>query len=198
MKRANTYIYLIAAAIGLALFGVTYFTADAPVLAQTAAQDEPKMPEVIVLGKDAKLGQVTFNHVKHNGGAYNIDKSSPIACVSCHHVARPQSEIDKHPPLKTAWPKDRTTTLTGELFAKDPKGANVVGCHSCHAREGQKPALLDAIPQIKHESSPAMITMTNMQAFHRACAGCHVEVRKSFPASKGPVTAQCMMCHKKA
>ncbi|HTH51004.1 MAG TPA: hypothetical protein VL501_03675, partial [Pyrinomonadaceae bacterium] len=42
-------------------------TADpsAPALAQT-------MPDVIILGKDAKLGQVTFNHAKHNGGAYNI------------------------------------------------------------------------------------------------------------------------------
>ena len=42
------------------------------------AQRQPKMPEVITLGKDAKLGQVTFNHVKHNGGTYSIDQTGPI------------------------------------------------------------------------------------------------------------------------
>ena len=41
----------------------------------------PKMPEVVTLGKDAKLGQVTFNHVKHNGGTYNITPGTPIACI---------------------------------------------------------------------------------------------------------------------
>lgn len=132
MKRANIYIYLIAAAIGLALFGVTYFTADAPVLAQTAAQDEPKMPEVIVLGKDAKLGQVTFNHVKHNGGAYNIDKSSPIACVSCHHVASAKRDRQASA-IEDGVAEGPDNDADRELFAKIRK-ASVVGCHSCHAR----------------------------------------------------------------
>jgi hypothetical protein len=162
------------------------------------AQDQPKMPEVITLGKDAKLGQVTFNHVKHNGGTYSIDQTGPIECISCHHTAQPASEIAKHPPLKTSWPEGRTTTLTAELFAKDPAGAGVAACRDCHARAGEKPKLLAAIPEIKHEASPALISMTNQQAFHRACAGCHTEIRKTRPQSKGPITTQCMMCHKKA
>ncbi|HRA41416.1 MAG TPA: hypothetical protein PK108_12765, partial [Pyrinomonadaceae bacterium] len=37
------------------------------------------MPEVVVLGKNAKLGRVTFNHLKHNGGEYNA--GGPIACI---------------------------------------------------------------------------------------------------------------------
>lgn len=164
-------------------------------LAQT--QDEIKMPEVIMLGKDAKLGGVTFNHVKHNGGTYNIVKDQAIACISCHHAAQPAAELAKHPPLKTAWPADRTTTLTADLFAKDPKAAGVAACRDCHARDGMKPKLIDTIPVIKHESSTALITMTNMQAFHRACTGCHAEARKVNPASKGPIQTQCMMCHKK-
>lgn len=159
---------------------------------------DQKMPEVVILGKDAKLGQVTFNHVKHNGGEYGIDKGSPITCVTCHHTARPAAEIAKFPPLKTSWPADRTTVLTGELFTKDAKAAGVAACRDCHARTGEKPKLLDAIPEIKHEGSPAPITVTNMTAFHRTCAGCHTEVRKTVPTSKGPIQTQCMMCHKKA
>lgn len=163
-----------------------------------AQSDEKKMPEVIVLGKDAKLGQVTFNHVSHNGGKYSIDGTGPIACVECHHTAQPAAELAKHPPLKTAWPADRTTTLTQDLFNKGPNAAGVAGCRDCHARAGEKPKLLDKLPEIKHESSTAMISLTNMQAFHRNCAGCHTELKKNNPASKAPTTTQCTLCHKKA
>lgn len=165
--------------------------------ARAQEADVPKMPEVITLGKDAKLGPVQFNHVKHNSGAYTIDQGKTIACIECHHTAQPKSEIEKHPPLKTAWPADRTTTLTAELFSKDPKGAGVAGCRDCHARQDMKPKLLDKIPEVKHEGSTALITLTNMQAFHRNCAGCHTEVKKTVPTSKGPVAAQCTICHKK-
>ena len=162
--------------------------------AQTA---DPKMPDVVILGQDAKLGKITFNHVKHNSGAYTIDQSKMIACISCHHTAQPGAEAVKHPPLKTTWPAYRTTTLTAELFATDPKGAGVASCRDCHARTGMKPKLIDAIPEIKHEASAALISMTNQQAFHRTCVGCHTEVKKTLPASKGPVQMQCAMCHKK-
>ena len=155
------------------------------------------MPEVITLGQDAKLGQVTFNHTKHNGGEYSID-GGKIACIECHHTAQPAAEVAKHPPLKTSWPADRTTTLTAELFAKDPNAAGVAACRDCHARAEQKPKLIPAIPEIKHESSTALITLTNQQAFHRACTGCHAEVKKTKPASKGPTAMQCTFCHKKA
>ena len=150
-------------------------------LAQQA--DVPKMTEVITLGKDAKLGAVAFSHAKHNGGAYTITPGTPISCVSCHHTARPAAELFKFPPLKTAWPTDRITTLTAELFAKNPKDAGVTSCRDCHARTDQKPKLLDKIPEIKHEGSAAMVTMTNQQAFHRTCAGCHTEVKKTTPAA---------------
>jgi len=162
------------------------------------AQEVQKMPEVVILGKDAKLGQITFNHIKHNSGAYTIAPGTPIACTTCHHTARPAAEIAKYPPLKTAWPADRTTTLTAELFAQDPKAAGVASCRDCHARDKEKPKLLDKIPEIKFEGNASLMTMTNMQAFHRTCAGCHTEVKKTTPTSKGPIQTQCMMCHKKA
>ncbi len=178
--------------------GVVYFFTGSGIAPANAQTDEQKMPEVIVLGKDAKLGQVTFNHVKHNGGAYNITPGTAIACISCHHTAQPASEIVKHPPLATAWPADRTTTLTGELFAKGAKAAGVAACRDCHSRADMKPKLLDKIPEVKHEGSAALISLNNQQALHRTCIGCHTEVKKTLPASKAPVQAQCMMCHKKA
>ena len=194
MKRGRIPACLIAIAIGVA---AGLFALDPGPTAKAQKVDEPTIPEIVILGKDAKLGQITFNHVKHNGGAYNIVKGEAIACISCHHTAQPASEVLKHPPLRTSWPADRTTTLTQELFQKDAKAAGVAACRECHAREGMKPTLLDAIPQVKHESSPALITMTNMTAFHRACTACHAEVRKTNPAAKGPIQVQCMMCHKK-
>jgi hypothetical protein len=195
MKRLLITALIVGTCSLWGLFTLISYSSRSIAYAQT--QDEPKMPEVITLGKDAKLGTVTFNHVKHNGGTYNIDKNAPIACISCHHTAQPAVEAAKHPPLKTSWPADRTSTLTSELFAKDPKGAGVAACRDCHAREGAVPKLIPAIPEIKHEASTALIKMTNMQAFHRACVGCHTEVRKTFPTSKGPIQVQCMMCHKK-
>src|SRR5947208_1402299 len=73
-----------------------------------------KLPEVIQLGKEAKLGVVNFNHAAHATKNRNIEGTAPIACIECHHTAQPAAEVAKHPPLKTAWPADRTTTLTAE------------------------------------------------------------------------------------
>ena len=163
-----------------------------------AAPQQQSLPDVIVLGKDAKLGQVTFNHASHLGGTYSIDQNGPIECISCHHTAQPASEIAKHPPLKTSWPADRTTALTLDLFKKDPAAAGVAACRNCHARAGETPKLLPEIPTIKHEGSTAVISLTNQQAFHRTCAGCHTEIKKTRPTIKGPSTTQCTACHKKA
>lgn len=180
------------------IVGLTAYFSTTRGLAQTRQPDEIKMPEVIVLGKDAKLGQITFNHVKHNSGTYSIDDTGPIGCIECHHTAQPASEIAKHPPLKTSWPADRSTSLTAELFAKGSAAAGVAACRDCHARAGQIPKLIAAIPEIKHESSTALITLTNQQAFHRNCAGCHTEIAKTRKGLKAPTSMQCTQCHKKA
>jgi cytochrome c553 len=163
-----------------------------------SAQTPVIMPDVIMLAKEAKLGPVTFNHQKHNSGEYNIVKGQAIACVACHHTAQSAVDAAKTPPLKTAWPADRTTTLSKELFDKDAAAAGVAKCSDCHAREGMTPKLIPSIPQIKHESSTALITLTNQQAFHRSCTGCHAEVKKANLASKAPTAMQCTLCHKKA
>jgi hypothetical protein len=163
----------------------------------TSAQEAKTMPEVIILGKDAKLGQVTFSHASHNNGTYTVG-GNPIACVTCHHTAQPAADAAKNPLHKTVWPADRTTTLTLDLFKKDAVAAGVAACRDCHAKTAEKPKLLPAIPQIKSETSSDMITVNNQQAFHRTCTGCHVEVKKVKADTKAPTAAQCTMCHKKA
>ena len=206
MKRRFTIVAcvtLICVAFMLALGGYTKSAArtqDKPMCPpEPLAEGTPEVtviPDVIVLAKDAKLGPVTFNHVKHNSGEYQVNGAA-IACITCHHTAQPAADVAKHPGMKTSFPADRTTVLTKELFDKDPKAAGVAACRDCHARENTKPALLDAIPKFKPEGGTEL-TMTNMQAFHRTCAACHAEVKKAKPDTKAPVQAQCVMCHKKA
>jgi cytochrome c553 len=157
------------------------------------AQDARKPPETVSFA--AKLGTVTFNHANHITKNYNIGGTGPIACVECHHVEQPAAEVAKHPPLKTAWPADRTATLTAETL-KDEKTPAVVGCRSCHAAAGEKPKVLPELPTIKAENSTAIITLTNKEAFHRMCAGCHDQVVKTRQAA-APTSQKCMVCHKK-
>lgn len=169
--------------------------ASGMVIRTTSSQT--KMPETIVLAKDAKLGQVTFNHAKHATENRSADLSKPIACVDCHHTAQPAAEAAKRPPHKTAFPADRTTTLTMELLDKD---ANALGakCSDCHARNGEKPKLLPEIPTVKFEGAAEPTVMTNQQAFHHACGDCHDAVAKVKADSTAPTSKKCTSCHKKS
>jgi hypothetical protein len=161
-----------------------------------SAQDGKKPPEVIMLGTEAKLGPIKFNHLDHITKNRSVDGTKPIACVECHHTAQPASEAVKHPPHKTVWPADRTTTLTMELLEKDPNAVGAV-CRDCHARTGTKPKLLPEIPQVKFEGSAEPTIMTNQQAFQINCAGCHDEVAKKRPDAIAPTSKKCMACHKR-
>jgi phenylpyruvate tautomerase PptA (4-oxalocrotonate tautomerase family) len=163
-----------------------------------ASAQGKKPPETIVLAKEAKLGPVTFNHLKHITEKRSADGTKQIECVECHHTAQPASEAAKHAPHKTAWPADRTTTLTAELLEKDPT-ATVVVCTDCHARADQKSKLLPDIPRVKFEGAAEETVMTNQQAFHINCGGCHDQVVKARPTldPAPPTSKKCMACHKK-
>lgn len=179
------------------MFGIQAITS---IQNTTSAQEKPSdgrtPPDVVKLATDAKLGGVAFSHTNHTTKNYNIAGTGPITCIECHHTAQPATEVAKHPPLKTAWPADRTTTLTAEEL-KDPKSPAVVGCRGCHARADATPKILPATPVIKDEGSTAMITVTNQQAFHRNCAGCHEQAAKERDV-KAPKRLQCTVCHKKS
>jgi cytochrome c553 len=162
-----------------------------------SAQEGRKPKDEFVLGSYAKLGGVKFSHIEHTVKSRSVDGTKPIACVECHHTAQPASEVIKHPLHKTAWPADRTTTLTADLFEKDPSAPPVTLCTDCHARAGTKPKLLSEIPTIKVEGSAEPVVLDNQQAFHRNCNSCHDDVAKTGRASTGPTSKKCVACHKK-
>ncbi|MBK9527003.1 MAG: cytochrome c3 family protein [Acidobacteria bacterium] len=195
MRSSIRTLTIVISVVG-AFAGFYSIRQDAQIVQKTAEPPKQGVPEVIILAKESKVGTVTFNHVKHNSGEYTVD--GPIRCIECHHVSQPASEAAKHPPLKTVWPADRTTTLTMDLFSKDPKGAAVAKCHDCHARKGETPKLLAAIPETKDAGSTTITTLTNQLAFHQACDSCHIQIKANRPDSKVPDAVTCVSCHKRS
>ncbi|MEA2205707.1 MAG: Class cytochrome family [Blastocatellia bacterium] len=170
---------------------------QAPIGGAPNAQQKP--PETIILAKESKLGQVTFNHADHITKNHSADGTKSVACVECHHTAQPEAEAAKNPPHKMVWPAHRTTTLTAELLEKDSNAPVVNICTDCHARAETKPKLLPSIPQLKFEGSEQATVLNNQQAFHRTCGACHDAVVKARPdlATPPPISKKCMSCHKK-
>jgi cytochrome c553 len=162
-----------------------------------SAQDAKKPQDTYTLATEAKLGPVTFSHINHITKNRNLEGTGPSECIECHHTAQPAAEAAKHPPLKTVWPADRTTTLTADLVAKDPNAVGAV-CRDCHARADTKPKLLPEIPQIKFAVGTELVTLTNQQAYHRNCAGCHDEIVKTRTDVTPPTSKKCTACHKRA
>ena len=161
------------------IISVVLLSSASNVTRDVSAQGK-KPPEVIVLGKEAKLGQITFNHLKHITENRSPDGTKQIACVDCHHTAQPAAEALKHPPHKTVWPADRTTTLTAELLEKD--SATVVNaCTDCHARTDAKPKLLPELPTVKFEGSsePTVISPRRLESWPTPLTGRRSENRRS-------------------
>lgn len=188
MKLWLTLVIAIVAVAVLA--GGTRLTFDA------SAQDGKKPQDVYNLASEAKLGAVKFSHVDHITKNRSIE-GGQISCIECHHTAQPAADAAKHPPLKTAYPADRTTTLTADLLAKDPNALGAV-CRDCHARAETKPKLLPEIPTIKLEVGTELVTLNNQQAFHRNCAGCHDEIVKTHQTLAPPTSKKCTVCHKRS
>jgi cytochrome c553 len=184
-------ILILTIAAGMFVFPGATASLDAP------AQEGKKPKDEMVLGPYAKLGGVKFSHVDHVTKNRSVDGTKPIECVECHHTAQPASEAVKHPPHKTVWPADRTTTLTADLFDKDPSAPPVNVCGDCHARAGMKPKVLPEIPKLQIEGSAEPITLDNQQALHRNCGGCHDAVAKTGRESTAPTSKKCVACHKK-
>src|ERR1043165_4595365 len=167
--------------------------------AALAAQGGQVPKDQYTLSTDSKKDKskslaVPFSHVNHATKNYSPDGTKPIGCVECHHTDQPAAEAAKHPPLKTGYPADRTSTLTAET-AKDPKTPKIDSCRACHVQEGDKPKIGDAIPEVTYEGDTDPTVHTNEEAYHRNCNGCHdqaVELRKLKTA---PTTNECVKCH---
>ena len=181
------------------IFSILLVSSTSSLTSDVTAQDGKKPQDTYTMATETKLGTVTFNHLNHITKNHSVDGTKQLACVECHHTAQPASEAVKHPPHKTAWPADRTTTLTADLFEKDPNAPIVNVCRDCHARADTKPKLLPEIPQLKFEGSAEPTILTNQQALHRKCGACHDEVVKARPdlTPPPPLSKKCVACHKK-
>ena len=170
-----------------------------PKSASTALVLDGRTPEkTYVLSKDSKNPKgapVPFNHETHSTKNYNVEGTGTIACVACHHTDQPASEAAKTPPLKTAHPADRTTTLTADLFAKNPSAPEVLSCRSCHEQEGKKPKVGAENPSVVYEGDSDPTVLNNEEAYHRNCNSCHDAAVEKRPALKIPTSQQCAECH---
>ncbi|HVS82065.1 MAG TPA: cytochrome c3 family protein [Pyrinomonadaceae bacterium] len=181
------------------IFTILLVSSTSNLTSDVTAQDGKKPQDTYTMATETKLGTVTYSHINHITKNRSVDGTKQLACVECHHTAQPASEAVKHPPHKTVWPADRTTTLTADLFEKDPNAPLVNVCRDCHARADTKPKALPEIPQVTFEGSAEPTIMTNQQALHRKCGGCHDEVVKARPdlTPPPPTSKKCLACHKK-
>jgi cytochrome c553 len=137
---------------------------------------------------------VPFSHVNHATKNYSVDGTKVIGCAECHHTDQPAAEAAKRPPLKTAYPADRTVTLT-DATAKDPKTPKVESCRACHAQEGDKPKLGGAIPEVTYEGDTDPTVLDNEEAYHRNCNVCHDQATELRKLKTAPTTNECLKCH---
>ena len=180
----------------------SYFCVAFGIIPSPTARDGRVPKDDYVLSADAKkpadAPPVPFSHKNHSEKNYSIDGTAKIACVECHHTDQPAAEAAKKPPLKIGWPTGRTSTLTTDLMAKDPKEPDVISCRGCHAQEGSKPKVQSVgadIPKVLYEGDTDPVELDNEEAYHRNCNTCHdlaVEARKQL---KIPTSQECVKCH---
>src|ERR1044071_4604414 len=169
------------------------------VSASLAAQGGQVPKDEYKLSTDSKKDKtksvsVPFSHVNHATTNYSGAATKPGGSVESPHTDQPAAEAAKHPPLKTAYPADRTSTLTAET-AKDPKTPKVDSCRACHAQEGDKPKIGDAIPEVTYEGDTDPTVLDNEQAYHRNCNGCHDQATELRKIKTAPTNNECAKCH---
>lgn len=162
------------------------------VSASLTAQTKTAQSEYKLATQAKKQPSVTFNHDNHTNKNYSVDGTKPIGCVECHHTEMPAAAVAKLPGMKTAYPADRTVTLTAET-AKDAKTPDVQTCWACHAHGEEKPKLIDASPEFTPADGSDPLTLNAEEAFHRNCIGCHTAVVEKRKV-KAPTS--CNECHK--
>jgi predicted CXXCH cytochrome family protein len=167
--------------------------------ASLAAQGAQAPKDEYKLSTDSKKDKakslpVTFSHLNHSTKNYSVDGAHTIGCVECHHTDQPAAEAAKHPPLKTASPADRTVMLTAETV-KDAKTPAVHACRDCHAQEGDKPKLMDAMPEVTYGGDTDPTVLTNEEAYHRNCNTCHDAATAARKLTTAPTTNECIKCH---
>jgi cytochrome c553 len=174
--------------------GPSLSSGGAALTAQTKTMQDTYKLSTDAKKDKAKALPLVFSHVNHATKNYSVDGTRPIACVECHHTDQPAAEAAKRPPLKTAHPADRTTTLTAELL-KDAAAPGVLACRACHAQAGATPKVGSAIPEITYEGESDPVVLDNEEAYHRNCNGCHDAAAEARKTLKLPISTDCKGCH---
>ena len=157
---------------------------------------QPDKP--IILSKDStdpKWGEfkpeTPFDHTKHNTDVtHTLDGKTLTACVHCHHTEQPMPVAGK-PYLKKS---ERTATLTAAQLETSKQPVN--SCRHCHFQEATDPT--DEFPPAgvkypKEMRLPPSGKLTNENAYHLRCIGCHDAAMKRDPKLKSP--QGCGDCH---
>jgi len=159
---------------------------------------QPDKP--IILSKDSKdpkwgelKPEAAFNHTKHNTDVtHTLDGKTLTACVYCHHTEQPMPVAGK-PYLKRS---ERSEILTAALLDTSKQAVN--SCRHCHFQPST--AATDEFPpkSVKYPKEmglPPSGTLTNDNAYHLKCLGCHDAAMKRDPKLKSP--QGCGDCHVK-
>jgi cytochrome c553 len=158
---------------------------------------QPDKP--IILGKDSKdpkwgehKPEAAFDHTKHHDLTHTMDGKTATACVECHHTEQPSAPSNQ-PYLKRF---ERKAVLTAEQLesSKEP----VRSCRNCHWQEATT-ATAEFPPKSvkypKETGKPPSGKLTNDNAYHTNCLGCHDVAMKRDPKLKAPQA--CGDCHVK-
>lgn len=158
---------------------------------------QPDKP--IILSKDShdpKWGELkseaVFDHTKHHDLTHTLDGKTATACVYCHHTEQPMPVAGK-PYLKKS---ERNEVLTAAQLETSKQPVN--SCRVCHFQEATA-ATADYPPKsIKYPREmglPPSGKLTNDNAYHTRCIGCHDVAIKRDPKLKSPQA--CGDCHAK-
>ncbi|HNU06213.1 MAG TPA: cytochrome c3 family protein [Pyrinomonadaceae bacterium] len=177
-------------ALVIILIGGLFFAVKSDL--KTLPLPDRQIPETIVLAEKAMLGKVTFKHQEHI--SRKVEGMPEVTCVSCHHVEQPAAEAAKTEGHKTAYPADRTVTLTAANYT-DGTAPEVTKCQSCHLAKGASPSILKEAPSMTVGGKTTVLN--NQNALHSSCADCHEAALKVKADLKAPKGNQCMQCHKK-
>ena len=158
---------------------------------------QPDKP--IILSKDShdpKWGELkpeaVFDHTKHHDLTHTLDGETATACIYCHHTEQPMPVAGK-PYLKKS---ERNEVLTAAQLESSKQAVN--SCRVCHFQEATAATAEFPPKSIKYPREmglPPSGKLTNDNAYHIRCLGCHDVAMKRDPKLKSPQA--CGDCHVK-
>jgi hypothetical protein len=157
---------------------------------------QPDKP--IIFSKDShdpKWGELKpearFDHTKHNTDVtHTLDGKTVTNCVYCHHTQQPMP-VAGRPFLKKS---ERAEALTAAQLETSKQAVN--SCRHCHFQASTAATNEYPPKSVKYPRElglPPSGPLTNDNAYHIRCLGCHDAAMKRDPKLKAP--QGCGECH---